>query len=254
MNVKRYMMLAGAALMASIAMAQNTSKEIYDIKRNESYIYAEATDRDAEKAFGMARDLLISFMVEYAQGERELSDDDHELIKKNVDRLQRMQMARGEQMRVFVYIAKTDVLSTAASSPQPKAEPKPEVKAEPKPSAKPEAKVTPAQSKPLSQPLPQAVAGSWQEKVINDLLACETLSQGKAMLNRLKAEYRVKRTGYMSTCTDPAVCYLLVGDAEGKLKTVLSPGDGQRTNLRTKVADTLDNYDANTAIWFMLAK
>lgn len=216
-------------MMVSTAIAQNTSKEINDIKRNESYLYAEATDQDAEKAFGMARDLLISFMVEYAQGQRELSDEDHELIKNNVNRLQRMQMPRGTQHRVFVYIAKADVLSA-------------------------EAPAMPPQAKPLGQSLPKAAPGTWQEKVINDLLACETLYQGKVMLNRLKAEYRVKRTGYMSSCPDPAACYLLVGDAEGNLKTVLGPGDGQRTNLRTKSADTLDNYDAQTAIWFQLAK
>lgn len=239
MNVRKLMMSVVVALMSSVAVAQNTSKEINDIKRNESYIYAEATDADAEKAFEMARDLLISFMGEYAQQQHELSDEERELIAKNADRLQRMQMPRGQQTRVFVYIAKTDVLSTTAPAPQPKAEPKPAVKAEPKPRAQAQA---------------QTVAGSWQEQVVQDLLNCETLAQGKAMLNRLKAEYRVKRTGYMSACTNPAACYLLVGDAQGNLRTVLSPGDGERTNLRTKAADTLDNYDANTAIWFQLAK
>jgi len=254
MNVRKLMMSVVVALMSSVAVAQNTSKEINDIKRNESYIYAEATDADAEKAFEMARDLLISFMGEYAQQQHELSDEERELIAKNADRLQRMQMPRGQQTRVFVYIAKTDVLSTTAPAPQPKAEPKPAVKAEPKPAPKPEVKTVLAEPKPRTQPQPQTVAGSWQEKVIQDLLNCETLAQGKAMLNRLKAEYRVKRTGYMSACTNPAACYLLVGDAQGNLRTVLSPGDGERTNLRTKAADTLDNYDANTAIWFQLAK
>ena len=94
---------------------------------------------------------------------------------------------------------------------------------------------------------------AWQQNVIDQLLGAESFPAAKALVSRMKAEYKIKKTGPLSTCKNPAECYMLVGK-DGKVETVLGPGSGTRTDFRT-LTSAPATLPANTdIIWFTFAK
>ncbi|MCD7898468.1 MAG: ApaG domain-containing protein [Bacteroides sp.] len=151
-------------------------------------------------------------------------------------------MRRGEMYRVFVYVKKSDLIpaDNVVTFVKPEAVPEPSEIDEP------------SGEDVSDETLKLNVA--WQQAVIDELLATSSLTEVKAMLNRLKAEYKVKRYGNYNECNNPATCFWLIIDGNGSVQTVLGPGVDQRANFKTLQYDSLKNYSGSNAIWFTLSK
>ena len=248
-----------ALLVASIGFCQESdSKKINKIKRDTQYLYAEATMKDADEAFETALLLLDGYIDEYVQSKKKFSSSEQVIIKDTHRKSETIQMPRGEMTRVFVYVKKSDIIpaENSAIRENPARVPsEPELQetsgnqeaAELAEQAGEEAGLEEAGASPR-------LTFVWQQELIESLLETGTINSAKALLNREKAQFRVKRSGPAASCKDKAGSFWIIGDGEGKLITVLGPGTNRRTNFKTQKSDSLDNYPNSTALWFTLSE
>ena len=64
---------------------------------------------------------------------------------------------------------------------------------------------------------------------------------------------KIKKTGPLSTCKNPAECFMLIGK-DGKVETVLGPGSSTRTDFRTLTSAPATLPAHMDIIWFTFAK
>lgn len=251
MITKRLLTVILAVFMAIPAICQEAdSKTINKIKRDNQYLYAEATMKNEQEAYSTALELLNGYIDEYVQTKKKFESSENIIIKDIEKNAERIQMNRGEMVRVFVYVKKSDIIPAENSSLRENVGKKED------------------NSKDLTAEITTVIPGDdggsgdaslrlstpWQQDIIDDILRCNTLIEAKALMNRQKAEFKIKRIGNMSNCRNRAECFWVIGDAAGAIVTVLGPGSEQRTNFKTLQFDTLENYTGFTAIWFIMAK
>lgn len=231
----------------SVFSQESDSKRINSIKRNNQYLYAEATMKDTQEAYETALELLKGYIDEYAQSKRKLESADNLIIRNVETNSQRINMKRGEMTRVFVYVKKSDILP--AENPIIIENSSSEDVGEVAP-----AEVTPITEAPTDGDTSLKLPIAWQQQVIDELLECKDLTKAKALLNRMKSEYKIKRSGIRANCRNQADCFWVVGDSDNNLITVLGPGSGQRTNFKSLQKDSLENYHNEMDIWFIMSK
>lgn len=97
---------------------------------------------------------------------------------------------------------------------------------------------------------------AWQQAAIDNLVSKANLQEVMVSLNRMKAEYKVKRFGTYNECRNAAMSFWIIceNDNSMNLVTVLGPGANERVNFKTMQYDSLGNYSGKNAIWFELAK
>lgn len=255
--MKKICLLFGLLLTTTLTSAQSVSKQINDIKRDTTYISAEATLDTETKAYEFAEELLIHQIEEYVGDKKVLRKAPNVIVKDVAHKAERILMNRGQMTRVFLYVKKSDVI--AAQNTRVLVQPG-NVKKTDEDSGKPgtvviEAPVVPTATTNNDTISRREEAGSipsWQLQVINELLSCITIAEAQEVLTRLQAEMKVKRYGRPDNCSHPDKCYWLIFNAEGKVITVLGTGIVDRTNYRTNTVDNLSNFRGNGAIWFTL--
>lgn len=271
---KRVALAAAALLMGFSAMAQTTSKQINQIKRSPLYLYAEATMESEEEAQSVAYELLLQQVQEYIASSQMLSAADNVLIKDVKTKGESLSMMRGEMHRVFVYVKKYDIeavtntvavnnnTNTAVNLPAQgmtnttQSTSMPTVTETPAPAPKA------SQTQPQQQQQPAATTTSkvespltgWQQMAMVSLLECPDMTSVRAKLNRLKAEYKIKRYGNADNCPSAADAYWAIFDSNGKLVTILGPGTTQRIDYKNMQYSSLSEYKGMNALWFNLAK
>ncbi|MBO7100809.1 MAG: hypothetical protein J6V98_02155 [Bacteroidales bacterium] len=271
---KRVALAAAALLMGFSAMAQTTSKQINQIKRSPLYLYAEATMESEEEAQSVAYELLLQQVQEYIASSQMLSAADNVLIKDVKTKGESLSMMRGEMHRVFVYVKKYDIeavtntvavnnnTNTAVNLPAQgmtnttQSTSMPTVTETPAPAPKA------SQTQPQQQQQPAATTTGkvespltgWQQMAMVSLLECPDMTSVRAKLNRLKAEYKIKRYGNADNCPSAADAYWAIFDSNGKLVTILGPGTTQRIDYKNMQYSSLSEYKGMNALWFNLAK
>ena len=95
---------------------------------------------------------------------------------------------------------------------------------------------------------------TWQQQAIDDLLACGNIGEAKAKLNRIKAEYKLKRYGTPDQCPSAEKSFWIIFGGDGAVSTVLGPGNIERVSYRDLRQSSLDNYKGMEALWFNFAK
>ena len=261
-NIKRLAVVALALLMGTAAVAQTTSKQINQIKRSPLYLYAEATMETEEEARNTAYELLVQQVQEYIASSNFLSQADNVLIKDVQTKGETLSMMRGEMHRVFVYVRKYDieaVSNTMAVNNSTGAAVN--VSASPAPAA-PVQQVAAPTAQPVAEPAQPVTGGQqavspltgWQQQAMVSLLECADMTALRAKLNRLKAEYKIKRYGTADNCPSATDAYWAVFDGSGKLVTILGPGTGQRVDYKNMQYSSLERYKGMNALWFNFAK
>ena len=251
---RRLFALCMAVLLALPALCQESdNKKINKIKRDNQYLYDESTMKDPQEAYESAMVLLNQRIDEYVKTKKKFKSSDNIIIKDIASKSERIQMPRGELTRVFVYVKKSDIIPAENSTMRENAGKKEDPEPEPDKLKSEVTPITPA-GDVISGDASLRLSTPWQQEVIDQLLACTTLIEAKALLNRQKAEYKVKRIGSRDNCRNAADCFWVVGDAGGSLVTVLGPGSTERTNFRTLQRDALENFGDATALWFIMAK
>lgn len=90
----------------------------------------------------------------------------------------------------------------------------------------------------------------WQQRVVAELLECSDITSVRAKLNRLKAQYRVKRFGTADKCPNRAESCWILFDNSGKLLTILGAGEESRIDYRQMKPSSLSNFKGMNALWF----
>ena len=278
---KRLILVAVALLTGFTTMAQTTSKQINQIKRSPLYLYAEATMESETEAQSVAYELLLQQVQEYIASSQSLSAADNVLIKDVKTKGESLSMMRGEMHRVFVYVKKYDIeavsntvavnnnTGTAINVPADNsttastATPIPTVTNTPaQQTTQPTQPAQPTQPTQSTQSTQKQSSGEkvvspltgWQQMAMVSLLECSDMTAVRARLNRLKAEYKIKRYGTADNCPSATDAYWAIFDGSGKLVTILGPGTTQRIDYRSMQYSSLNAYKGMNAIWFNFAK
>lgn len=288
--IKRFFLLVfGLVITITLCAQQFDSKKINSIKRNPSYLYAEATMETEEEAFNTAKEALMTYIQEYIDSKKSLSNANSVIVKDIANRCERMQMMRGDMYRVLVYVKKNDIIPAANSEtidrPNSAVVKDTIVAVKADTTALKQADTMAVNAVAVDDGLPtvneinnkpnvfgnnseekEAVEQNmvetaakleiaWQQRVIDELLEASSLTEAKAMLNRFKAEFKVKRYGSYNECKNIGESFwLIVENGGGSVKAILGPGADERTNFKTMIKDRLGNYSGYDAIWFTLAK
>ena len=273
---KLFIFFSVAMLAVGVSYGQSSSKEINAIKRNPLYMYSEATMESEAEAREVAGELLMQQVREYIESKRKLNQADNILIKDIKAKSESLSMMRGSMHRVFVYVKKSDIEGvnnttvintgsgttiTVADSPTSIVE----VQSAPQATATPagQGKDTKTTRKeevvvnPSDVAVPETVESplkGWQQEAITTLLECQDINAVRARLNRMKAEYKVKRYGTAANCPSPSEVFWAFFDAGGHLVTILGPGTDGRIDYRTMQLSSTDAYKNMNALWFNLAK
>ena len=268
--------LVVSLLLAVTTFAQeSTSKQINKIKRDSDFLYAEATMETAEEALSVARELLMQQVQEYI-GEKEKLSQAKDVLVKNVNaKSESISMMRGPMFRMFVYVKKSDIeavknvtaINTATNTTTVVVEqPVPPVPAPEKPVEVVEQEVVEVVEEPVAEEEAVEVVENqgeavtdtglpaWQQQAISDLLDCADATAVKAMLNRMKAEYKVKKYGTPNNCPNANEAFWVFFNTDGSVNTVLGAGATDRISFRDMQLTTLEKYKGMNALWFNFAK
>lgn len=279
--------LAVSLLLAVTTFAQESpSKQINQIKRNNSYIYEEGTAETPEAALDMARELLMQRAQEYICDKLKIDKTDKKEVEKvknvlvkNVNaKSETLSMMRGTMYRMFVYVKKSDIetinnattINTVENTtkvvveqplppilaPEVPDEPIAEVAEEPaeEPAVTPAEEPATVKDENAGVPVVETGLPVWQQQAIKDLMGCADMTAVKAKLNRMKAEYKVKKYGTAANCPNADNAYWVFFNADGSLNTVIGAGNGDRINFRDMTYTTLSNFKGMDALWFNFAK
>lgn len=211
--MKRILSIAALLCAVSIAWGQNT-KKMNSIKRSAQYIYAEATMETTKEAFEVANDLLLIQVKEYAASKKAFRDND--ILVRNIQSQQdSLQIRRGPMVKVFLYVKKSDVLNVDNvvlvdnTSSGKNDEEAVTVNVKETPTAT--SANAPAEQDSAEGDTSLRLGTSWQQAVIDQLLSAGSYSEARSILARLKAEFKIKKTGPMETCGNPEEVFILVG-------------------------------------------
>lgn len=274
------------------SQTSDVGKQINNIKRDGQYFYAESTLETEAAARESAILMLANFINDHINDKG--LPRDKKITEQDLANAQSLKMKRGTMIRVFVYVKKGDfvpVEETARTSTEEELVSEVETIKGQK-TAEEESEVVEStsavlqetsnvkeepiaasvvQEEAVEKEAPSVVAeaasvestdGSlrlpiaWQQAAIDDLLTNTNLQGVMTLLNRMKAEYKVKRFGTYNECRNAAMSFWIIceNDNSMNLITVLGPGANERVNFKTMKYDSLGNYSGKNAIWFELAK
>lgn len=271
--------LACVVWVTSFAQEESVSKQqINQIKRDPSFLYSEATDETAEKALDAARTMLMVQVQEYLESNQKTAMLNDAIKQSIYTKTGSLEMMRGTQHRVFVYVQKSDVNALfgiqqqqvlAATSPiSPRSGQVEEMK-EKKQKAQSLMEVAERKEQTDADSDPYIARGSthpaghkavtdpglptWQMETIEKLLDCRDVNEVRANLNRMKVEYKIEKFGIPDKCSSPDSAFWLIFSQDGSVNTVLGPGSKERVSFRDMTTTELDNYKGMNAIWFNFA-
>lgn len=268
--------------IAPEALAQNASKQINEIKRNEAYLFEEATAATVEEARELAVVKLAKVLSDYMRENNPEGADKLDDFKDLAEGAEEIVADRGTQKRVFLYFSKRDIDATAeeasqTDAPQNTPEQEPVKKEEPKPAAetqpkqipvpKPEPVVVKEETEPRAKsPVSEARSNKsvsddslaeWQRRMLGSFLKDGlTLLSAKDLVNTFKIENKIKRFGSKSNPPAKAEqAFYVFADESGKVVAVLGQDKGgQRLNYVSGNYENISDYNSQNFIWFTLNK
>lgn len=277
---KKNALTACLLFVCSTLMAQDpsVSKQINNIKRNPLYIYEEATHENAAEAESMAYELLLQRVNEYIASKGKLKNAKNVLVKDIKQKGEVLSMMRGTMYRVFVYVLKSDiegvtnttVINSGSGTTVTVADGATSLVDVQQVNPLPQTTQSEVENKHAGRmPAIQSVvedkdAGKrsavqspltgWKQEAIETLLQCKDVAAVRARLNRMKAEYKVKRYGNADNCPAVSESWWAIFDGDGSLVTILGPETTQRIDYKTMQYSSLNNFKGMNALWFNLAK
>lgn len=263
-------------LVCITATAQQASvgKQINEIKRNTIYLYSEATLADESDAKDLACELLLKQISEYIGTRLDITDSSNVLVKDIKAMSESLTMMRGTMYRVFVYVKKSDIEgvqnvtiidketipNVGRSIPVRNEEENVKTNTkytstatETKPTVSVETTHTISTNNSVSVTSETAGASNlekWKQQAIYLLLSCNDIKDVQNKLNRLKAEYKIKRYGTADNCRSVDQSFWIIFDEKGILVTILGNENNGRVDYKTMQKSSLDRYKGMNAVWF----
>lgn len=221
--------------------------------------------------------------------------DATEKLKKTIGtHVNKISVPRGDMTRVFLYLPVSYLIPASVSEnpitkPEGKPRENPEVIPEPILTPKPAKEVpsqplTPTVADPVVSPVNKddnknekgtseaeiniadpftqnpdpvipEISKAWQREVVNKLVSANDINDLKAMLPRMKADYKIKKYGPMSQCPDRDNSFLVIFEDTGQIRALLGPQQSEgRADYLTRTYKSLSDYSGMNAIWFIFEK
>lgn len=266
-----------------LAMAQQTEAEIKaqinKIKRSKSYLSAEATMKTEEDARAIALELLVGEINDWVESKGK-KDEVQQIVLQDINsNTQQMDMKRGSQSRVFVYVKKKDIvliygegqlvlndeelqplsaIASQGSNAAPETPTAPESQAtqtsatEERPATQEEQSVTQGeQSEPEEQPAEESAATQEEPAPLQQIQAAKTMTEMKPVFAKLKGEGKITYGAYKGGELKEN-CYLLFYDRTGSIKAVVRKSGSTMTDTQNGTEVSLASYSGMGAYWFVL--
>ena len=235
-------------LMLPFALLSQTDGEkrlrIAEVQQNhELYFRGDATEVSAEKAMEKAMSEIRKEVVKYADTAKSAIAFD-----AVVPMISKVEMARGDRFRAFVFVKKEDVVAMTSSTP----------------AQSPQAEM--ASESPMSSPQQPVIVADAQKddaladaqkkagNAIEEIKKVKTLSKLRPLLVSMKGDGVVLDYNRYSSLTDGTMYHVVIFTREGDIVAVLSPGRDVRVNLLTGAEERLSKYEGSGAIAVLLSK
>ncbi len=239
MNRQQFIAALIACFAASGVMAQTdrseVKKNIAQIKKSSSYIYADVTAPTAEEARLAAEESLYAKINEWAATKKKLQGAENFIVNnKNVD-FQTLSTTRGNMYQAVVYVKKSDIQKADNADIIENTNPTVAEQSGAVPMSKVE-NIGDSQSV-----YPDIVKKIAILKTYDELVKAVQTGKGNGSISSYAR--------YSKGQTSAEEYYFAVYDRSGNLVALLTPGE-TRTNVMTGEADDLGNYKGCGAIMF----
>lgn len=212
---------------------------ITDVKRNPSkYVYAEATCKTEEEAKAVAEEMFLENINEYVNSVKQLRAADDIVLNDQKGFQHVIAMPRGTNMhRVFLYVKKSDIIAMKNPIVLTNSEKTSDVL---------ESTITTIGEDSL-------VSGDGVPQPIKDIACMNSVQQLNQYLKSMKLKGRKISCEKYNNLPIKSEWYLVVYDANGIIKAVLSDGD-ERLNITTNEPDSEKNYPSHAALGIRIEK
>lgn len=228
--------------------AQTSAVErINAIKRDTTYLYAEATTKIKEESLEYAKALLETNISQWLDKNKVGADEASAAIAKCINRISPIETNRGELQRAFVYVKKSDIITFNDATDLVLV--KKTKNKDMEPSHDNEAKPAIVNIKARGSVDVMTYNPNDFEK---SMLNVKSFPAIKDFISALKAEGRVEEFGKYQTIPSSGECYLFVYDKTGNIPACLHKTPAGYVNIKDCSVDSIKNYDGCGAIWFRL--
>ena len=220
------------------AQSADTAKSISDIKRDMGYLYAEATMKEQNEALFAAKSILELKVSDWVR-EQNPSEKVEVCIAKAKEHTFDLQTMRGNYVRAFVYVKKSDIMPVTDKS---------EVVVFQVAASKDGVPM----SDDISEESP-SITGQTQPAITltkdeEDMRSISSFYDIEPFIKRLQRGGKIKAYGKYSDMPINGDCYIFIYDRQGKVPAVLRKEGNVQLNL-----NTMGNDNKNCgAIWFQL--
>lgn len=243
--MSRYLMTICCALFCLTCIAQGSQREINEIKKSKHYVYAMAASANSkEEATESAKALLMLEVEQWLKEEKK--DDVAGYVAKVKNNTAQIETQRGKLYRVFVYVAKKDILpyyndeeiETVKSGNVNKLT----VKTEPQ-------TIPAATVEKIEQPNVTQVTLTATEK---QMLTIDKFADINAYISENKANGKIGDCGKYTTMPKDADVYMFVYNKQGEVCAKIKKTGAELLNMNTLQRDDIANYKGCGAIWIKM--
>lgn len=238
-----------ALIWLSSANAQSASdviKNINNVKRDTSFIYAESTTKDLSDAYNNARAILEMQVGEWVRKQHP-SEDIEVCIVKAKEHFMQFDTRRGELYRAFVYVRKSDIMPVEDKNEVAVFEVAPAVKQETPVISR--AVIVTEEPPVVAVEEPRTIELTPEEKQMKSI---KNFYDVEPFINGLKSKGLLKAYGKYATMPSDEDSYLFVYNRQGIISALLRKRGQTQYNLNTLKEDNVKNYKNCGAIWFQL--
>ena len=232
-----------AVVVADVnAQSQDTKRTISMIKRDTTYLYAEATMKNLDEAYAGAISILEMKVDEWLQEQRP-NESAEVCIAKAKKSSYEVQTQRGEYYRAVVYVKKNEIMPVAEESDVVVIQLSPkDVKSSPN--------VNNAYDTSDTQDYeePKVSLTSDEQRIIK----INSFYDIEPFINELKGKNKLNGYGKYATMPVSDDCHILVYNKSGSIVASLRKEDGVQINLKTLEEDDVKNYKNCGAIWLQI--
>ena len=234
------LLLCAVGFVETHAQSQEMAKKISAIKRDTTYLYAEATMKDLNEAFVGAKAILEMKVSDWIRSQK-ANEGVEVCIAKAKDHCFEVQTRRGDYYRAFVYVKKSDIMPVADKS---------EVvvfQVASQDTEKPLANEAISEEAPVeTKPAITLTPDEHQMTSITRFYDIEPY------IKDLKGKDRLIAYGKYATMPTNEDCHIFVYDQQGNISALLRKNGSSQINLNTLKEDNIKNYKNCGAIWFQL--
>lgn len=225
--MSRYFIILYCFLSCLTIHAQDNQQDINSIKKSKRYVYASATStKSKEEAVQSAKELLLLEVEQWFKDEKK--DGASGYIVKVKNNTSQIETQRGKLYRVFVYVAKKDIL------PYYEGEEVETVKAVP--SMK-------SQATELKPQLTEA-----EERI----LKINKFDEIKPYVMELKEKGTCDSYGKYANMPQDADVYIFIYNQQGEVCAKIKKFGSESINMSTWQNDDVTNYKECGAIWIKM--